>query len=507
MSLKISLQGIILCTVSLLTAKEPHDLKLKMLYDSIPPSSISQHIAFYELYPHHPLGQQSLNQTSKLLLRMESAPPLKNSMIELINKTPNQPIPICDEDSLILLQALSQNLPHYPLKGHSVWSEKEVLDLPVEEIDLARAVLISQLEGNRSKILSYEGMLDLMALQILARLSKNATPDEKIKAMNYFVFEEMEFRFPPHSIYIKDIDQYTFLSSVLDSHRGVCLGVSILYLCLAQRLDLQLEMITPPGHIYVRYRDKDHLINIETTARGIHIDCEHYLNIDNRSLQTRTIREVIGLSHVNHSSLYFREGQYEKALSTYQKAFLYLPEDLLVKELMGYAYLFVGEEKKGTELLKAIAGETPPHTIYRDCMAEDYLNGDVDIEGLKVIFQTSEETRASKVEKKDILEKVIESHPKFRAGLLNLAMIWMELHRAKEALKCLKNYHDLNPNDPSVEYYLAILYQERLDYPKAWRHLHRAEEIVRTKNHSPKELKELRQNLNQQYPEQKNYKE
>ena len=76
------------------------------------------------------------------------------------------------------------------------------------------------------------------------------------------------FRFPPHSLYAKDIDVYTFLPSVLDSRRGVCLGVSILYLCLAQRLDLPLEAMTPPGHIYVRYGED---LNIETTARGIDV--------------------------------------------------------------------------------------------------------------------------------------------------------------------------------------------------------------------------------------------
>src|SRR5665647_1570782 len=105
-----------------------------------------------------------------------------------------------------------------------------------------------------------------MALQILARLPPKASPQQKILKINELIFDEMRFRFPPHSLYAKDIDVYTFLPSVLDSHRGVCLGVSILYLCIAQRLDLNLEMITPPGHIYVRYRTTDQTINIETTA-------------------------------------------------------------------------------------------------------------------------------------------------------------------------------------------------------------------------------------------------
>src|SRR6202044_1243325 len=124
----------------------------------------------------------------------------------------------------------------------------------------------------------------------------NATPQQKIDAINSFIFEEMGFRFPPHSRYAKDIDIYTFLPSVLDSRRGVCLGVSILYLCLAQRLGLNLEMITPPGHIYIRYHEGENIINIETTCRGIHMDSEDYLGINTRCLQMRNIKEVIGLA-------------------------------------------------------------------------------------------------------------------------------------------------------------------------------------------------------------------
>lgn len=113
----------------------------------------------------------------------------------------------------------------------------------------SRSFFKSQFGPDRVRIQSYEALIDLMALQILARLPKQASAEEKIIAINTFIFDEMGFRFPPHSLYAKDIDLYTFLPSVLDSRRGVCLGVSILYLCLAQRLELPLEMITPPGPV------------------------------------------------------------------------------------------------------------------------------------------------------------------------------------------------------------------------------------------------------------------
>ena len=121
--------------------------------------------------------------------------------------------------------------------------------------------VINQFNERQEEIRQYEASLDLMALQVLARLPENPTPEDKIAEINRFIFQEMQFRFPPHSLYAKDVDLYTFLPSVLDGREGVCLGVSILYLCIAQRLELPLDIITPPGHIYISYPGKESLIS------------------------------------------------------------------------------------------------------------------------------------------------------------------------------------------------------------------------------------------------------
>ena len=196
---------------------------------------------------------------------------------------------------------------------------------------------------------SYEAMIDLMALQILAKLPEKATPEIKIRAMNRFIFEEMGYRFPPHSIWAEDVDVYTFLPSVLDSRRGVCLGVSILYICLAQRLGINLEMITPPGHIYVRYNDGNKIINIETTARGINLESDTYLGIETRSLQQRNIKEVIGLAHFNQAAVFWHQNEYEKVLNSYRKAQPYLPNDLLLTEFIKSTRSLSVIKKKGKD--------------------------------------------------------------------------------------------------------------------------------------------------------------
>jgi tetratricopeptide (TPR) repeat protein len=485
---------------------EPSDEKLKTLYNSLDPRSISQHLAFYELYAHRIWGQQALKDAWQLLAgsslnqqffsnKISISGKVINTLVALVNKPIDQEQLLSDEDAINTLIQLSTRLHHYTLKGHHVWHEQEVLTLPLEEIDLAHGLFLSQFGPDKQRIQSYEALIDLMALQILARLPKNASPEEKITAINAFIFDEMGFRFPPHSLYAKDIDLYTFLPSVLDSRRGVCLGVSILYLCIAQRLALPLEMITPPGHIYIRYRFGDNIINIETTARGIHMDSEEYLSVNTRSLQNRTMREVIGMTHFNQASVHWQNGEYEKALTAYQKAEPYMRGDPLLKEFMGYILLLTGHKEEGEKMLYDIKDIIPNYSIVKNTIAEDYFLENIDAKGISVIFNRVDEDRKSILAKKEALEKTLQQYPRFRSGILSLAVTWIQLHRTKEALETLNTYYSLDAKDPEVHYYLSVLYAQRHDFPKAWSHLQQAEAIVKAHQYDPKILKELRREL------------
>jgi len=470
--------------------------KARTLYNSLDQHSVAQHLALYELYPNTPEGRKALQHAWHLMAGQGAATniPLKpsavNAIVSLINKQPNQKTSELSDSELETIKRLANHLPNRKLKGYLVSNEEELLTLPPEEIDLTRGLLLSEPENHE-----HEAQLDLMALQLLAKMSIDSPPETKIRVMNQFIFEELGFRFPPHSLYAKDIDIYTFLPSVLDSRKGVCLGVSILYICLAQRLNLPLEMITPPGHIYVRYRNGDNIINIETTARGIHVDNEDYLGIDTRSLQQRNIKEVIGLAHFNQAAAYWQNEQHEKALESYKKAEKYLPDDMLLKELMGYTYLALDKEKEGTLLMKEVVDYIPDHGISKNTMPEDYLKGAINAEDIKAVFKNIDETRESIIEKRIALEKVLEQHPNFRAGWFSIATAWLQLHRHGEALKALEQYHSLDPNDPTAEYYIAIINAERLNYNNAWKHLRQAESIVHAKEHHPKALKHLRKQL------------
>lgn len=488
--------------------------RIRAIYSSLDPLSVSQHLALYQLYPDSPEGKNALQKAWKLLNTgtIESQVPTSltlpvhgiQTIVGIVNKQPfEEPLQLSDTD-LVFVERMSSRLSNRQLKGYRATSETEVLALPPHEIDLARGLFLSQLGDNADSLLTlrnYEAMLDLMALQIQARLDPYATPEDKVHELNRFIFEEMNFRFPPHSVYAADIDLYTFLPSVLDTRRGVCLGVSVMYLCLAQRLDLNLEIVTPPGHIYVRYREGGKEINIETTARGIHIDSEEYLSIDTRKLQQRDLKETVGLTHINLASVYLQQGDYPKAVETYKQAEKYLPNDRLLKELLGYSLFLSGNEKNGRLYLEQVRDYLPDEAVSQNNMVADLLDGKVDTKGLKSIYMGVDETSESLLAKKKALQDALQTHPQFRAGWLQLATTLLQMHRYGEALECLKRYHEIHPNNVTAEYFLAIVNAERLDFNEAWKHLYSAEELLAQRNHQPKAMAAFRKQLSIKSPE------
>lgn len=483
---------------------------LTTLYSTLDETSVAQHFAFYELYPNSPEGRQALLHAWELLSggcaecdpemilpSIDAAP-----VIALVNRANDEAL-VLPEEQLQVIEKLSRHLPNRKLKGFGVWSKQELLALKPEEVDLARGLLIADLGvDDRLKIRSYEASLDLMALQILARLKPTAAPLEKVRAINDYVFSELKFRFPPHSLSIKNIDQYTLLPSVLDGRRGVCLGVSILYLSLAQRLDLNLETITPPGHIYVRYRAPDgEITNIETTARGIDIPSERYLSLEARKLQERNIKEVIGLAFMNQASVAWHRDDPKTAIALYEKGREFLPHDPLIKTFLGFQYLFVGETAKGKKLLEEIKGHIPDHMVSSDHVAEDYLAGKTDAAGIQSVFKEVNETRQSILDKQKEIEAILVKFPKFRGAIFHLAITYLQLGREKEAIPVLERYMQIDSKNPTVCYYLAALHAQRLNYNAAWKYLKAAEALVQARDHFPKTLDELRLQLQRACPE------
>lgn len=445
------------------------------LYNSLEPTSVTQHLAFYELNKNSDIGKSALQDAAVLLnTTPEELAPLTQALLELTHPTKKEiPQPLLDK-----IAKLGKKLHNRSLKGYTVSTLDELMQLPPEEIDTAKALLL--IEGEKSK--TYEAMLDVLALQIQARLPEGASPDAIVKEMNQLIFFELGIRFPPHSISEKSIDTYTLLPSVLDSRRGVCLGVSTIYMALSERLNVPLTIITPPGHIYLASGET----NIETTARGINIPTAHYLSLNLKSLKERQKREVLGMVLMNQGSKYLSDANAKEAERLYSRALLFMPNDPYLKTF--YACSLILQGKDAVKVLREVTAD--PLVISQDSLIEDLRKGRASKESLQALFMLSDHTRKTKIAKKKALENAVKRDPSFLSGLQHLAGASIELQKYDEAIQALERAVKIK-SDITSEYMLAALYLERYDHEKARLHMERAKGIAKEAGCMPEAIQEL----------------
>ena len=491
---------ILILPISLLASPSPS--QIRALYHSLDQKSIEQHLSFYRLYPRTTHGRDALQKAWQLLggknRIAEGATTLPHSnltsLVKLFASGVQNGKDQLNGELVSFIQRLSAHLPNKQLKGAKTTTVEELQTLLPDEIDVARALLLHQTTTLR-QIESYEAMIDLMALQILARTPIYAPTIEKIDAINAFLFDQKGFHFPPEDRWTSDIFPYTALPHVIDSKEGVCLGISLLYISIAQRMDLPLHTITPPGHIFVQFEEAGQTINIETTARGIHLPIDVYQDPNTPFLPKRNAKELIGLSLINQASTHWKNHEFEQAGALYSQAALYLERDPLLMQLRGLNAYMAGDTATSFFHLKKLQEEQRNDQIAIDPLITDILEKNLPQEAVKVIAIPTEQTHDAYVMKSEEIEQILKAYPKSTSAPLYLAYTYLQMNRTAEALKALDRFHALYPNHPTAESLLSQISFIRRNFPKAWFHLENAKRLTEAHQYHPKILKELSQVL------------
>jgi tetratricopeptide (TPR) repeat protein len=174
--------------------------------------------------------------------------------------------------------------------------EKEIFSLNDNQIDIAQAALIiakdyySDIDVNK-----YQAQLNFWAEDIKKELEGSKDPYQvgKVISEYFFVKEKIEYE-----------KGASFLNQVLDARKANCLGGSILYLAIAERLGLPFYGVNAAEHDFVRFDDGKTKINFETTDKGNVWSDEQYIN---------RISDSEGILHIPQSSL--KRGVYLKNLT------------------------------------------------------------------------------------------------------------------------------------------------------------------------------------------------
>jgi len=127
-----------------------------------------------------------------------------------------------------------------------------VLDAEDLRIDLPRAcLLVAQDAYPGLDVDGYVEELERHARRLGSRLREDVALEERVVALNEFVFDELGYVGNARDYYDP---RNSYLNEVIDRRTGIPITLAVLYMEIGQRIGLPMEGVSFPGHFLVRLR-------------------------------------------------------------------------------------------------------------------------------------------------------------------------------------------------------------------------------------------------------------
>jgi regulator of sirC expression with transglutaminase-like and TPR domain len=142
----------------------------------------------------------------------------------------------------------------------------ELLDEKDKRIELARACLmIAQDAYPGLDVDRYLGEIERMAMRLRAATPQSASAEERVVALNQFLYEDMGFWGNTEDYYDP---RNSYLNEVIDRKTGIPITLGVLYMELGRRVGLPLEGVSFPGHFLVRLQLRGGTLVLDPFAGG-----------------------------------------------------------------------------------------------------------------------------------------------------------------------------------------------------------------------------------------------
>jgi len=192
--------------------------------------------------------------------------------------------------------------------------EEEFRDLvsgPDDPIDLEKGeLLIARYAYPTLDVAAYSQRLDDMAREMRDRIGQRVSGEEAVKTLSRYLFTEQGFRGNNKNYYEAD---NSYLNRVLDRRTGIPISLSIVYLLVAQRLDLPVFGIGMPGHFLVKFESERYKVFVDCFNAGALLtekDCARFLRqagygfeekflqkSSTRAILIRTLKNLVAIYH------------------------------------------------------------------------------------------------------------------------------------------------------------------------------------------------------------------
>lgn len=198
--------------------------------------------------------------------------------------------------------------------------------VPFESVLLMASEAGRELTGKPFDAAALGRELDRLTDGARSAASGRKRPREVVDALNRFLFEKEGLTYDCAA----GNPDYYLVDRVLAGKRGNCLGLTSLYLILAERLSLPIHGVYVPSHCFARYDDGSTRFNIETGERGRERDDGRYrrefgLGDERPYPMSLGKTEMAGVYLKSLGAAFSRRGRDERALGLYRAAAAFSP--------------------------------------------------------------------------------------------------------------------------------------------------------------------------------------
>lgn len=175
---------------------------------------------------------------------------------------------------------------------------------------LTAALLIARQDNPDVDVPLYVRRVEQMAEELRKRVPVESAESLRIAALDSYLFEELGVR---GSRYEYESPSNSYLNEVIDDREGIPITLSVLYIELAKRINLNVVGIGLPGHFVVRFEPADESMaqTIDVFERGKRLSEEDIRNLlsgagfpdQPQFREARSAREIIERMQLNLLSL------------------------------------------------------------------------------------------------------------------------------------------------------------------------------------------------------------
>lgn len=224
-----------------------------------------------------------------------------------------------------------------------------LLELPEEKIDIGIAALTFAKEVYPDlDIKAYSAKIDKMVKEVKILTKGRKSPDFRVRALNTYFYLKMGIRYDLAEDAIGNPSN-RYINGIIDTKKGTCITMPLLYMAIAQRLGYPVYPVTTPDHYFLRYVDRNFKEqNIEVTGKGAYVPDKQLaieLEVPPKAiasgcyLRTLSYHEYLANLLSINAVHWSYEGDYEKSIKYMKKAILINPSDANAYQTLADIYI------------------------------------------------------------------------------------------------------------------------------------------------------------------------